>query len=180
MRPTPQLSFKTRGGGSWGGGSSRGLGGGCSSRGSGGGPGRGSWGGLAGGLGGSHTRTGPSHPPVCGAGHGTVSLSSPGVGRLSTSGGRCSPLARPTPPKGGGGGGETLDSPRNPAETDPRAPEVTQTQQWQWDFWNPRVEGVQKSHHLPRILVGKTYLTTFNAPKLFQHQSSSVINGPVN
>ena len=53
MRPTPQLSFKTRGGGGGaGGGSSRGLGGG-SSRGSGGGvpaggrgvgPSRGSWG----------------------------------------------------------------------------------------------------------------------------------------
>ena len=61
MRPTPQLSFKTRGGRSWGGvqpgvgggGSSRGSGGGCSCRGSGGGCScRGSGGGLAGGHGG--------------------------------------------------------------------------------------------------------------------------------
>ena len=39
---------------------------------------------------------------------------------------------------------------------DPRAPEVTRTQksaknEWKWDFRNQRVEGVQKSQHLPCI-----------------------------
>ena len=50
----------------------------------------------------------------------------------------------------------SIDSPpQNPAQTDPRAPEVTQgtkiRQNMKMGFWNQRVERVQKRHHLPCI-----------------------------
>ena len=68
------------------------------------------------------------------------------MGGLSTSGRRVDTalwLDPPPPPKG------SIDAPpQNLTETDPRAPEVTWTEnsakkKWKWDFCNQRVEGVQ-------------------------------------
>ena len=42
-----------------------------------------------------------------------------------------------------------LTGPQNPTETDPRQRSLGKKQKW--DFGNQRVEGAQKSHHLPCI-----------------------------
>ena len=66
----------------------------------------------------------------------------------------------PAPPQKG-------QDPQNPTESDPRAPEVTPTQKSEkktkMGFWNQRVEGVQKSHHLPYIWWKKTNIDAFGA-----------------
>ena len=75
-------------------------------------------------------------------------------------GSRYSPLASPPPP---------IDGPQNPAATDPWAgggpdPKFGK-KKWKWGFWNQRVEGVQKSHHLPWIWWEK--IDYFNVQNFF-------------
>ena len=73
----------------------------------------------------------------------------------------------PPPPKA------QLTGPQNPTDTDPRAPEVARTRNWAKKkkkengiFWNQRVEGVQKSHHLQCFWWGEK-LTIFKGQKKF-------------
>ena len=52
----------------------------------------------------------------------------------------------------------SIDGTQNPTETDPGLggdPHPKLGKKMKWDFWNQRVEGVQKSHHLPYICLKK-------------------------
>ena len=86
---------------------------------------------------------------MCGGGWGPEALGQPGL--QLRGGGSIGPLARPPPPpKRGSIDGTPKLLPRlTPGLGGDPDPKIGKKRMW--DFGNQRVEGVQKSHHLPYI-----------------------------